>query len=177
MKNQEGLRQSEVNGHVLTALSVLAGCGLEKLARTMGITEEDVSLMKQDSLWMPAERHVVRRAIDGFLFGALDALGINRFPIPAEYIAAWVSLLVSPVNWQVAAHWYHGTHSAGAIMADPEQLLIEDGVTAQAVYALVLQCHASVLLGCRGEFGDQLAESMQRLMTEAGLVESDGVVG
>ena len=31
-------------------------------------------------------------------------------------------------------------------------------------------------MGCRGEYGSQLAESIQRLMSETGLVESDGVV-
>ena len=75
--------------------------------------------------------------MDSVLFGALDVLGLPRFELPAEYIAAWIALLVSPVNYETACVWYHGAQPVENLAETPEIAPIAEGITARQLFALV----------------------------------------
>lgn len=81
----------------LTAISNGAG------DTVLSLSQSDKDLLMSDVLWLPSERARAARLVEQCCFGSLDALGLQRFQLPAEWIASVIAHFVEPINWQVAA--------------------------------------------------------------------------
>lgn len=63
---------------------------------------EDRELLISDVPWTALDRSRVQRAIEALVCGALDASGIPRFTLPAEFLAGAIAVAVAPINVLVA---------------------------------------------------------------------------
>lgn len=119
--------------------------GLPYLATSvLGITEDDVSIVTSDEPWLTSDRPVVRKTLDAFIYGTIEALGLARFQLPSEYIAAVISTFVSPCNYFPACTWVTGGVSneelANGVRGVAPQGFEES--TPQKLFALVLELEA-----------------------------------
>ena len=82
----------------------------------LGITEGDYKLVTSPSQWVATDRTRVRGVLDALAYGTCDLMGVPRFPLPAEYIAAVLTVFVSPMNVMVACRWME-RHEVATTMA------------------------------------------------------------
>ena len=59
----------------------------------------------QEVPWDRDKKVVVTRTLERISFGLLDVMGIPRFQLPAEYVAAVIFLCVSAQNYHMACSW------------------------------------------------------------------------
>ena len=123
--------------HVHSAMQMLATTRLQDLTEAYGVPETDRQLLQADALWNAGDRPTVRRTMDSILYGALDALGLPRFVISAEYIAAWIALVVSPINWMTMCAYYDHAVAAADIRGSQEDVPFAEHITAPQLHALV----------------------------------------
>ena len=74
------------------------------------VSQEGLRILSSDEFWLANERSLIARTIGEVLFFSIDRLGLPRFVIPAEYVAAAIAAYVRPQNQMVACLWseYHG---------------------------------------------------------------------
>ena len=64
-----------------------------------------LKVLSQDQMWTTSDRSTVRNTFDNLLFQSLDLLGLPRFILPVEYVAAGIVCFVHPVNYFTACLW------------------------------------------------------------------------
>ena len=74
------------------------------------VSQDGLRILSSDEFWLANERSLIARTIGECLFFSVDRLGLPRFVIPAEYVAAAIAAYVKPQNQMVACLWseYHG---------------------------------------------------------------------
>lgn len=147
----------QMRAQVWYGMKVLTSSHLLSSMDSLGVPRPDMEKLCGAPLWLAADRHIIRRALDALLYGALDAIGIQRFMLSAEYIAAFIALVVHPSNHLVACAWYHGSVSADALLSDPEHVPIAEGLTAHQLMALVVEA-----IACR-DLGESVSDFQHRL--------------
>lgn len=146
--------------HVWYAMKVLTESSLMSTVDAIGVPRPDLEALVGHKLWLASDRHRVRRALDALMQGSLDHLGISRFPLSAEFVAAWIALVVSPSNHMVAAAWYHNAQaSESMLVSDPEVAPIQDGLRADQILELVIAALAEKEQGV-GEFHQKLHDAV-----------------
>ncbi len=96
-------------------------------------------VLRRSTLWLSSERNIVRNTFDGLLFQSLDMLGLPRFVLPIEYVAAAIVAFVHPVNFFTACLW---SESHGATT---DELALEgdyDRFSARQLFAVVCNVYA-----------------------------------
>lgn len=87
------------------AMSLLERGSLNGDLQAFGIGESQIKLVCQDGPWLAADRHVVQATLEAMVWGTMDAVGLQRFNPPAEYIAAVLATFVKPQNMWLACRW------------------------------------------------------------------------
>ena len=64
-----------------------------------------LKVLSQSTMWLSSDRATVRNTFDGLLFQSLDLLGLPRFMLPVEYVAAAIVAFVHPANYHTACMW------------------------------------------------------------------------
>ena len=74
-------------------------------------------------------------------FGTLELIGLNRFDLPAEYVAAMIAMFVHPSNVMVACRWLDtgGTRTADAMGNPNIASQNNEPIHASQIFALVIQ--------------------------------------
>jgi len=80
----------------VAALKILGG------GSNVALDKDEIEFIMGQRLWLAQERARVRRGVEAFAFGALDVLGLPRFPLPAEFVACVIATIIHPSNWTVA---------------------------------------------------------------------------
>ncbi len=96
-------------------------------------------VLARSTLWLSSERNVVRNTFDGLLFQSLDMLGLPRFVLPVEYVAAAIVSFCHPVNYFTACLW---SESHGATT---DELALEgdyDRFSARQLFSVVCNIYA-----------------------------------
>lgn len=116
---------------------------------TLGVTREDFMKLSADVPWMASDRNRMNLVFYSMLSTTLDIIGVPRFQLPAEYIAAGISLFISPINVQAACRFFERVPTAESLGRGLDQA---DVCTAKQLYALCVQLiadpetsHAKVL--------------------------------
>lgn len=124
--------------HLQGVQGVLTNMPLSKLAAHYQILLEDLQLVCSVTQWTrPSDRTRIRTTIERVIWGALDNLGIPRFELPAEYIAAWIAVMVQPVNRLTACAMFGQPRVATELAADPLTQQTYEGVTPMRLFAIV----------------------------------------
>jgi len=110
---------------------------------SLGISPEDYKLANGNTSWQREQRRRVVTTLDALIFGTVDVLGLGRFQIPTEYVAAIVSTFVSPVNRMVCCTWLAEQGTTGARAQDlavaGQVASTVDKSTPSQLFALVCQ--------------------------------------
>ena len=107
----------------------------------VGISPTDWALISSPAPWMQSDRIIARRILDAFIGGSMDAMGLPRFMVPAEYTAAVIAMIVNPANYMVCCYWMEGGSTAQVIGS--AEATDQDFVTAERLFALVCQFSAT----------------------------------
>ena len=124
-------------------MQIIARGGPQMSIQSLGLTPDDYKLLTGVEVWTANVRTVVRRALDSYVYGVLDILGLPRFELPAEYLAAVISVFVHPVNYFPACVWLSGGLSAediksGRLGEVPEGF---EKVKPEVLFCLVIELH------------------------------------
>lgn len=128
------------------AMGILSNGGGRQILEDLGILPDELELVKQDISWTGNNRVSVTRTIDSLMYGTMDCLGLPRFEVPAEYIAAAIVQFCHPINYMVACRWMEGGSrtqdlaNAGGPNAETPGERVERIGSAQ-LFSLVLQLH------------------------------------
>ena len=98
-----------------------------------------LQVLGQPTFWMASDRATVRNTFDNLLFQSLDLLGLPRFILPVEYVAAAIVSFIHPCNYFAACLW---SESHGATT---DELALEgeyDRFSARQLYAVVCNVYA-----------------------------------
>ena len=80
------------------AMGILSNGGGRQILEDLGILPDELELVKQDISWTGNNRVSVTRTIDSLMYGTMDCLGLPRFEVPAEYIAAAIVQFCHPID-------------------------------------------------------------------------------
>jgi|NOAtaT_7_FD_contig_123_36267_length_5352_multi_4_in_0_out_0_3 hypothetical protein len=109
----------------------------------IGITPEDYKLVTAETPWGRGNRKKVTTTLEALMYGTIDQIGLARFTIPSEYVAAVVATFVAPINRQVACAFIAEAGKTGAramdLAAQGLQAQTVDSTTPSQLFALVCQ--------------------------------------
>ena len=104
---------------IKAALGIVTKGAGEHLAG-LGVSKADWKKTTGNVPYMAADRSTVRRTLDAVIHGATDFVGLPRISVPAEYVAACIHMVVSPVNWQVACRWAEQGRTMQDLAVNPD---------------------------------------------------------
>lgn len=110
------------------------------------LTEDEFAFLVQSKPWHGTDRNHAKRCVESVVYGALDMLGMPRFPAPAEFIATAIAFYVHPVNIQVACSFMDGCEFSEYIVDGVDQR-----VTAAELFAHTLHVRAGLYANIRGK--------------------------
>jgi len=84
------------------SMSLAEGLGYGALHREMGLLEPDWKLLTQDEHWTPHQSRQVRSILASVIEAALTIAGMPATPLPGQYAAAVIAIVVAPANRLVA---------------------------------------------------------------------------
>lgn len=112
----------------VAALKVLGG------GAHVAMDQDEIKFIMGSKLWLSQDRARVRRGVEAFAFGALDVLGLPRFPLPAEFVACVIATIIHPSNWTVAC-----VVMSGAEWSENVVMNREDPLRADVLFSHVLR--------------------------------------
>ena len=136
----------------MTQQRYCTACAAIKLVQDEGLldmTNEDFAFLTGFSPWVATDRARVRRVVEAAIYGTLDYLGMPRFAVSAEYVAAAISYYVHPVNIKTACMVMEGAEFTENIIQGVERPL-----RASEIFAHVLQVNAGNETNVEREFSN-----------------------
>jgi len=85
------------------AEALAVGQSYNELHRSHGLLEPDWELLTQDQHWTPEQARQVRSILASVIEVSLTIAGMPPIPLPGQYAAAVIAIIVSPANRLVAA--------------------------------------------------------------------------
>jgi len=120
------------------SMRMLANMGRDGFLDGIGVSKLDFDRFIGDSQWINTDRNRMSSVLHALVNSSVDALGLPRFDLPAEYIAAAIALFVHPVNIMPAC--VYGPPSKSA--EDAANLAVCQPCTPAQLFALVKQLYA-----------------------------------
>jgi len=84
------------------ALELARGDGYGELHRSYGLMQADFELLIQEEHWTPDDARRIRSILAAVIEVSLTIAGMPAVPLPGQYAAAVIAILVSPANRIVA---------------------------------------------------------------------------
>ncbi len=136
------------------AMQALAAGSATGLLESLGMLPDDLKLVMGNTSWRNNERNMVIRNLDTLMYGTMDVLGLPRFMVPAEYVAATIAMFVHPCNLMVACMWMESGQQSADAMGNPNsQSTNIQGVAASQLFALCIQLvNDGTVTKCRNQF-------------------------
>lgn len=98
------------------------------------LQKDDIEFLMGNNIWLQSQRNRARRCIEAFAYGALDIIGLPRFPLPAEFISAVIVASVHSSNWMTAC-----VVMSGAEWTENVILRREDPLDAEVLFSHCLR--------------------------------------
>ena len=87
------------------------------------------------------------------MFGTMDVLGLPRIQIPAEFLAAGISMFVQPSNLMVACRWMEQNSQTAEAQGNPQGTVNRESIAAEQLFSLCLQLvNDEQVAVCRAQF-------------------------
>lgn len=120
-------------------LTSLASIKLNNANGQVDLTTEDFNFLTTENPWTARDRSQGRKAVEAVVYGSLDFLGLPRFAIPAEFIAAAIAYFVHPVNIMTACSFMDRCEWSENIING-----VEEPVSASMLLAHTIQIQAGL---------------------------------
>lgn len=130
-------------------------------------TPEEISLMEQDVPWSIDDRRIVRTALEKVVQDSVAYMGLPPFELPAEYVAATITVFVSPVNYMAACSWTAGGHVfASDLQVNSEPAMHGwEHASAHQLFAMVLELAGDPSFGkVKSELMEKMSVRTQRAL-------------
>lgn len=129
---------------------------------TFGVSVEDFRKLSGHAFWIATDRTRMKATLEALLSASMDVVGIPRFQMPAEYIAAGIALFVAPNNVHSACRFMERVPTAEHLGRAVDS---SDKATADQLFALVVQLisdpqHSSAVALFERNTGLRINESM-----------------
>ncbi len=104
---------------------------------SLGITPSQIDFVTQEIPWVGVDRPGVVRSLETLIYSSVEVLGLPRFRVPGEYVAALICSVVAPVNIHLACVWLQreASGSSEQLASTPEAGEV-DAVHASKLFAL-----------------------------------------
>lgn len=122
---------------ILATIAILESQGFIESLRAVGFKKADLKLITEDKVWQPNIRATVKNMIDQIAFGTLDAMGLQRIEIPAEYMSAIGYVFIQPCNWLQFAAMCEGLESTEDIINDTANMYNTE-LEARVIFAMIM---------------------------------------
>lgn len=86
----------------LGCMRTISNIGKEGFLDGIGISRGDFDRCVGEATWMSVDRNRMTTTLGNLMHAGVDALGLPRFNLPAEWIAGAVSMFVHPTNTMAA---------------------------------------------------------------------------
>jgi len=145
------------------AMSFLALQGKLNHLQSVGITQEDFELVNGETPWSPSDRQKCFSIIGSLMQGSCDVMGVARFELPAEYVAASIAMFVHPNNSMVACRLFERTVSSKDLSRGDKTKPMD----ADKLFALVIELYSSsAATAAQALFEKNTKVAMNKLITE-----------
>lgn len=121
------------------AMRLIANIGHEGFLDGLGVSRHDFERLVGSDPWLASERNRMTTILHTMINASVDAMGLPRFNLPAEYIAAGISMFVAGVNVMPACIFAPPSRSA----EDMGRMAAVDPCTPEQVFALVCQLYST----------------------------------
>ena len=90
------------------------GCKYTDLHKSHGMDEHHWTLLTQDEAWTPDQARQMRSILASAIEISMTIAGMPAVPMPGQYAAATIAIIVSPINRMIAAMKCPDTFDADA---------------------------------------------------------------
>jgi len=123
----------------LSAMNLIANTGRKGLLDGIGISRQEFDRLVSDEPWIGADRNRMTTVLHTLINASVDYCGLPRFDLPAEYVAAGISVFCAGINLQAACVF---AASLGLQSADSMgRMSTMTPATASQLFALVMQLY------------------------------------
>ena len=120
----------------LGSMNILAQSAHQGYLESIGITITDFQKLTSNVPWHGSDRARVSQTFKSLLYTTMDSLGVPRFQVPVEWIAANIAVFVAPINIQVACRFFEVSQTAEAMGRGVDEV---DSCSSKQLFALVQQ--------------------------------------
>jgi len=121
------------------ALSLIANQGRQGHLGMVGVSQADFDLLSGSLPWTVSDRNRMHVTLNALLNLSCDTLGVARFRLPAEYVAAGIAIFVNPINAQSICRIMERSPSASDLGSGGTDNY--DVCSAEQLFALVVQLY------------------------------------
>lgn len=129
----------------LGSMSFLAQLGRSGHLDGLGLSRADFDRFIGSDPWLASDRNRMSAILHTMANSSLDAQGLPRFSLPAEYLAAVIAVFVHPVN--VHASCVFAPPSMSAQDAGRAGGVTAENCTSEQLFALVVQLFSNSARG------------------------------
>ena len=150
---------------VKSAMTALATGTATGPLQSLGLLPAELELVTGDIPWKASERNQVSKALHTLMYSTQDALGLQRFEVPAEYVAATIAMFVQPSNVMVACSWMEADLLSASAIGNPHlESINRNEIRAAQLFALVLQMmrDSATIDTCRNQFEARVNMSINK---------------
>ena len=146
--------------------AISSGASGSRSLAAYGLTDTEWDLATGKNAWVGGDRQIVRRALEALTYGSIDVVGLPRFDIPAEYVAAVIAHFVAPINMLVACNFMSGvmpTTDTLHTRAEPEN------ISASHLLSLVSLAKSADLVKFQRRFEEMVGRQLAHLVPDVAL--------
>lgn len=127
----------------VAAMKFLSTLGHAGQLDSLGISSSDYARFTGDEPWLGSDRNRMTNILHSLLLGTVDAMGLPRFDISAELIAAGIAVFVAGVNCQAASIFAPSSGEAESLMRGVQS----PPVKPSQIFALVVDLKGDLQCG------------------------------
>lgn len=124
------------------SMRALADVGRLGFLDGQGVSQHDFEMLTGDVQWQATDRNRMATVFHQIVNASVDRLGIPRFSLPAEYLAAGIAMFVSGVNCMAACQFVCDAKPVSA--QDQGAMQKVEGCKPEQIFALLIQLYDSV---------------------------------
>lgn len=117
-------------------MSLIANMARNGDLSTFGVTREDFNKLCGNAPWLANDRNRMRMTLESMLSSTMDVIGVPRFQMPAEFVAAGIALFIAPINIQTCCRFMERIPTAESLGRAADD---SDVMTARQLFALCVQ--------------------------------------
>ncbi len=155
---------------VKSAMKALASGTATGPLESLGLLPNELDLVTGDVPWKASQRNIVSKTLHTLMYSTQDALGLQRFDVCAEYVAASIAMFVSPSNIMVACIWMEADLLTATAIGNPNlESVNRNPIGGPQLFSLCLQMMADsdTVSSCKHQFESRVHMCITKPQMEA----------